>query len=170
MVRRLFSVLVLTVAGAPHLQADAPAEQPVEQIAERGRSPPGLKHSVGRGVVSGRRAFDKQSMIQLAMPVEPGNSGGPLVDRYGRVQGILTLKSAVTDNLGFAMPVNALKPLLAKPNPVPMDKWLTIGTLDLDEWQPMMGARWRQRAGRVLVDGAGTGFGGRSVLLWNRKR
>ena len=128
-------------------------------------NPQGLKHSVVSGVVSGRRVFDGRSMIQLAMPVEPGNSGGPLVDRFGRVQGILTLKSAVTENLGFAMPVNALKPLMEKPNPVPMAKWLTIGTLDPEDWTTVFGARWRQRAGRILVDGTGKGFGGRALCL-----
>src|SRR5262249_24370654 len=59
-------------------------------------------------------------------------------------------------------------PLLAKPNPVPMSAWLTIGQLDPDEWQPTMGARWRQRAGRIQVDGTGSGFGGRSLCLSRR--
>src|SRR5439155_5849506 len=86
-------------------------------------NPQGLKYSVVSGVVSGQRVLDGRKMIQLAIPLEPGNSGGPLLDRFGKVQGILTLKSALTQNLGFAMPVNALKPLLAKPNPVPLDKW-----------------------------------------------
>jgi regulator of sirC expression with transglutaminase-like and TPR domain len=63
------------------------------------------------------------------------------------------------------MPVNALKPLLTKPNSVPMAKWLTIGALDSDEWTTVFGARWRQRAGRILVDGAGKGFGGRALCL-----
>jgi serine protease Do len=128
-------------------------------------NPQGLKHSVVSGVVSGLRVFDGRKMIQLAIPLEPGNSGGPLLDRFGKVQGMLTLKSAVTENLGFAMPVNALKPLLAKPNPIPMAKWLTIGALDPDEWTALFGARWRQLAGRILVDGAGAGFGGRSLCL-----
>jgi regulator of sirC expression with transglutaminase-like and TPR domain len=128
-------------------------------------NPRGLEYSVVAGVVSGRRDLGGRSMIQLAIPLEPGNSGGPLLDRQGRVQGILTLKSLVTANLGFAMPVNALKPLLAKPNPIPMDRWLTIGTLDPREWRPLMGARWRQRAGRIIVEGAGSGFGGRSLCL-----
>src|SRR5262249_3777921 len=61
-----------------------------------------------------------------------------------------------------------LKPLLAKPNPVPMSHWLTIGALDPEEWQPLLGARWRQRAGRILVDGLGEGFGGRSLCLSKR--
>jgi serine protease Do len=131
-------------------------------------NPRGLEHSVTAGVVSGQREIEGRRMIQLAVPIEPGNSGGPLVDERGKVQGIVTLKSAVTANLGFAVPINALKPLIKKPNPVEMKRWLTIGALDADEWQPVFGARWRQRAGRLMVDGSGTSFGGRSLCLWQR--
>jgi len=81
-------------------------------------NPLGLEHSVVQGVLSARREMEGVEMLQLAIPIEPGNSGGPLLDMKGRVHGILTLKSAMTPNLGFAMPVNALKPLLQKPNPV----------------------------------------------------
>jgi serine protease Do len=132
-------------------------------------APRGLEYSVVSGVVSGRRDIDGQAMIQLALPIEPGNSGGPLLDMTGRVQGILTLKSLVTENLGFAEPINALKPLLQKPNPIPMSHWLTIGALDPADWKPLFGARWTQRAGRVLVEGPGSGFGGRSLCLWQHK-
>jgi S1-C subfamily serine protease/regulator of sirC expression with transglutaminase-like and TPR domain len=131
-------------------------------------NPQGLKHSVVSGVVSGLREIDGRALIQLAMPIEPGNSGGPLVDMQGRVHGLLTIKSLVTDNLGFAVAINALKPLLAKPNPVPMSAWLTIGALDADEWEPLMGAHWSQRAGRIKVEGPGEGFGGRSLCLSRR--
>ncbi len=128
-------------------------------------NPLGLDHSIVQGVVSARRDIEAFDMIQIAIPIEPGNSGGPLLDLQGRVHGILTLKSAVTANLGFAMPINALKPLLEKPNPVPMSRWLTIGALNPKEWMPVFAARWTQRAGRIQVDGAGAGFGGRSLCL-----
>jgi serine protease Do len=128
-------------------------------------NPLGMEHSIVQGVVSARRDFEGVQMIQLAMPIEPGNSGGPLVDMQGRVHGLLTLKSALSANLGFAMPVNELKKLIAKPNPVPSDRWLTIGALNARDWEPLMGARWRQRGGRIHVEGAGTGFGGRSLCL-----
>jgi regulator of sirC expression with transglutaminase-like and TPR domain len=128
-------------------------------------NPQGLRHSVVAGVVSGFREIDGRDMIQLAIPIEPGNSGGPLLDRRGRVQGVNTLKSAVTDNLGFAVGIEALRPLLEKPNPVPMEKWLTIGALDPEEWEVVGGASWRRRAGRLVVEGAGGGFGGRSLCL-----
>jgi regulator of sirC expression with transglutaminase-like and TPR domain len=107
-------------------------------------------------------------MIQVAIPIEPGNSGGPLLDMRGRVHGILTIKSLVTANLGFAVAIDALKPLLKKPNTVPMKAWLTIGQLDPDEWQTTGGSNWRQRAGRIHVEGAGGGFGGRSLCLARR--
>ena len=108
-------------------------------------------------------------MIQVAIPIEPGNSGSPLLDMHGRVHGILTIKSLVTPNLGFAVAINALKPLLKKPNPLLMSAWLTIGALDRDEWQPKSEGQWRQRAGRILAEGQGRGFGGRSLCLSRRK-
>jgi serine protease Do len=137
-------------------------------------NPRGLDFSVVSGVVSARREvktgdLDADAMIQLAIPIEPGNSGGPLLDMTGRVHGILTLKSALTENLGFAMPINSLKPLLAKPNPVPIARWLTIGNLNPREWQPLLGARWSQKAGRVSVEGTGKGFGGRALCLNQRE-
>jgi regulator of sirC expression with transglutaminase-like and TPR domain len=129
-------------------------------------NPAGLKNSVVAGVVSAVREIEGRPMIQVAIPIEPGNSGGPLVDLEGRVLGILSMKSAVTPNLGFALSIDLLKPLLDKPNPIPMSRWLTIGALDPREWKPLFGASWRQRAGRITVDGPGQGFGGRSLCLW----
>jgi serine protease Do len=131
-------------------------------------NPLGLTNSVVSGVVSAKRQIDGRHMIQVAIPIEPGNSGGPLLDRQGRVQGILTMKSAVTSNLGFAVPINQLKTLLNKPNPIPMARWLTIGTLDASEWTTVFDAHWKQRAGKILAEGFGNGFGGRSLCLSQR--
>ena len=141
-------------------------------------NPHGLKFSVVEGVVSGLRNpgeepwISSQEMvdvpfplIQVAMPIESGNSGGPLIDRDGKVQGIISMKSMVTQNLGFAVPVNGLKILLGKPNPMPMDRWATIGALDARRWKTRLGADWSQRAGRIRVKGFGEGFGGRSLCL-----
>ena len=131
-------------------------------------NPRGLKRSVVTGVLSSRREVEGRPVLQLAMPVEPGNSGGPVLDMEGRVVGVVSSKSLVTPNLGFAVAVESLKPLLDKPHPVPMSAWLTIGALDPDDWQTRDGARWRQRAGRIQVEGAGAGFGGRSLCLWKQ--
>ncbi len=131
-------------------------------------NPRGFKFSVVEGIVSGFRD-DINDMpfryIQLAIPIEEGNSGGPVLNLDGQVQGIVTLKAVVTRNLGFATPVNALKLLLNKPNPIPIDAWATIGRLDPQRWTPVMGGDWSQRAGRILVSGTGSGFGGRALCL-----
>jgi serine protease Do len=131
-------------------------------------NPRGYEHSVVSGVVSGLRPVDGKTLIQLAMPIEPGNSGGPVLDRTGHVLGLVTMKSLVSENLGFAVAVNSLKAILKKPNPVPVSRWLTIGALDETEWKTHFGAHWRQRAGRILVEGQGVGFGGRTLLASQR--
>jgi len=145
--------------------ADPPDGLPVVTVG----NPHGLTFSVVGGVVSGVREVEGRPMIQLAMPIEPGNSGGPVVDGEGRVIGVVTIKSLVTKNLGFAVRVAALKPLLEKPNPVPMSRWLTMGRLDPARWTTLAGARWQQRGGLIAVSGAGSGFGGRSLCLAERK-
>jgi len=170
---RKLDLAVLRVAGGEGLKALPLADssnlvQGTEVLAIG--NPMGLTGSVVQGLLSARRKFDQVEMLQLAIPVEPGNSGGPILDREGRVHGIMTLKSTLTPNLGFAMPSNTLKPLLAKPNPVPMTRWLTIGSLSLRDWQPIMGARWSQRAGRIYARNPGRDFAGRSLCLSRKKK
>lgn len=159
------ALLRINAQDLPALElGDSDALQEGESVIAVG-NPLGLERSVVTGVLSGRRDVDDRPMLQIAMPIERGNSGGPLLDMQGRVQGVITLKSLKTENLGFAGPINQLKPLLADPNPVPMSQWLTIGVLDPEEWTPLAGGRWKQRSGRVLVEGTGQGFGGRCLCL-----
>lgn len=130
-------------------------------------NPWGLEHSVVTGVVSGfRDNEDGMSLIQLAIPIEQGNSGGPLLDMQGRVHGLLTLKSQVTENLGYAVKADAVRKLLESPNPIPMTRWMTIGTLNAKLWEPGGDVNWRHRAGTIHVDGISRGFGGRALCLY----
>lgn len=166
---RDLAIVRVAGSGMPFLPLgdSAKAEQGQPVIAMG--NPLGFRFSVTEGILSAVREIGGRSMLQLAMPVERGNSGGPLLDREGRVLGIITLKSAVTENLGFAMPVNELKQLMDHPNPVVMKNWLTIGALNPGLWKiPEIGggdARWSQRAGTIQVKGMGGGFGGRSQCL-----
>lgn len=127
--------------------------------------PQGLNSSIVDGIVSGRRDIDGVSMLQLAMSIEQGNSGGPVVDYQGRVLGVVTMKSTASDNIGFAVPVNHLRQMLDSPNSIPISNWITISALDENQWQVLWDANWRQRAGRLEVDGSSTAFGDRSLCL-----
>jgi serine protease Do len=78
--------------------------------------PFGLEQTVSFGIVS-----RKGAPIQVAAPgfefiqtdaaVNPGNSGGPLVNMAGEVVGVNSM-AAVNGTIGFAIPVNLVKALL----------------------------------------------------------
>jgi serine protease Do len=78
--------------------------------------PFGLEHSVSFGIVSRKGAplsstspgFD---FIQTDAVVNPGNSGGPLVDLRGQVIGV-NFAAARNGSIGFAIPANLVKVLL----------------------------------------------------------
>ena len=159
------AVLKTAPHGLPVLELSENTELSIGQDAIAMGHPYGLRNSIVKGVISGRRDIDGISMLQLAMSIEPGNSGGPVVDRQGRVLGIVTLKSTESDNIGFAVPVRHLRQLLDSPNPVPMNRWVRIGALDKRRWETVGGAQWKQRAGRMTVEGTGEGFGGRTLCL-----
>lgn len=165
------AVLKIQAEGLPALElGDSELLVQGESVVAFG-NPQGLEHSVVTGIVSAlREEIEGLPLIQLAIPIEQGNSGGPVVDLEGRVHGLLTLKSLVTENLGYAVAVSALKPLLENPNPVPMSRWLTIGVLNPKYWQAGRDAvRWTQRAGHIRADGTAGAFGGRSLCLSTRE-
>jgi hypothetical protein len=49
--------------------------------------------------------LDDSRMLQISAPIQPGNSGGPLVDAYGNVVGIVRaqLKPGLAQNVNFAI-------------------------------------------------------------------
>lgn len=91
-------------------------------------SPFGLTGSESAGIVSGlnriyhpNKDLRLEKMIQFDAAVNPGNSGGPLVNRYGEVVGIVTGLLNPTDQnffvgIGFAVPIDAAA-ASAGPNP-----------------------------------------------------
>ncbi len=79
-------------------------------------NPLGFQSTVSTGVVSalGRALRSRQgrlieSIIQHTAPLNPGNSGGPLVDSRGRVVGINTAIIALAQGIGFAIPANTAR-------------------------------------------------------------
>jgi S1-C subfamily serine protease len=78
-------------------------------------SPLGLQGSVTTGVISSVRddpAGGGFKVLQTDAAANPGNSGGPLVNRQSEVIGIVTFKVGGSENLNFAIPVNYLRGLM----------------------------------------------------------
>ncbi len=128
-------------------------------------NPLGLRNSVVQGVVSAIRQIEQQELIQIAIPIEPGNSGGPLIDTQGIVHGIVNMKSAVSKNVGFAIPVKKLHEILKDPNPVQMERWVRLSGVDRKRWAIPFGGEWLERNSTVRVSGSGNSFGGRTLCI-----
>lgn len=70
-------------------------------------SPRKMFFSVSRGMVSfPQRPLDGVSYIQTDLPINEGNSGGPLVDREGRVVGVVSFILKESQGLSFALPID----------------------------------------------------------------
>lgn len=81
-------------------------------------SPFGLERTVTAGIVSakgrviGSGPYD--DFIQTDASINPGNSGGPLINMKGEVIGINTAIVASGQGIGFAIPINLAKGIIAQ--------------------------------------------------------
>lgn len=68
-------------------------------------NPLGLQSTTTRGIISGVRNEDGSTMLQIDAPVNPGNSGGPIVNYNGEVLGIVTAKMVAlgVEGIGFGI-------------------------------------------------------------------
>ncbi len=102
----------------------------------------GSEPTVSQGIVSARRAG---GILQTDAPVNPGNSGGPMLDQFGNVVGVITsrIEGAGGRNIsgvGFAIPVNEVTADLAGrvtpgeplPTPLPTPRPTLPPPIDLD--------------------------------------
>ncbi len=78
-------------------------------------NPLGLRHTVTSGIVSATERITPGlneklvDFIQTDSAINPGSSGGPLVNLYGEVVGVNTAMISKAQSIGFAIPINTVK-------------------------------------------------------------
>lgn len=81
-----------------------------------------FQRTVTSGIISGINRTIKieeenkvsymEDLIQTDATINPGNSGGPLINSKGEVIGINTVKITDAEGIGFAVPINIIKPII----------------------------------------------------------
>ena len=83
-----------------------------------------FQRTVTKGIISGLdrtikweeddKTYYMEDLIQTDATINSGNSGGPLINEKGEVIGINTVKISSAEGIGFAYPINIIKPIIEK--------------------------------------------------------
>lgn len=106
-----FDIAVLKVAQPAPSQVFIPMSsaqslKPGQEIIVIGSALGTLQNSVSRGIVSGLRTSGGATLVQTDAAVNPGNSGGPMLDRNGSVIGITTMGYTGAEGLNFGVAID----------------------------------------------------------------
>lgn len=97
--------VVLPLGDSSHLRAG-------EEVVAIG-SAMGLQNTVTRGIVSSLRRLGSVMLVQTDAAINHGNSGGPIVDRAGRVVAVATMKlTGDAESIGFGVAAEHVRALL----------------------------------------------------------
>lgn len=103
----------------------------------------GIVSGLGRKVTAGDpysgEAESLDNLIQTDAAINPGNSGGPLLDVAGNVIGVNVATTEGAQNIGFAIAINTVKPIV--------EEFLKNGSIS----RPFLGIRYRFIAKDIAI-------------------
>ena len=135
------AIVQVKASGLPDRPDRRLVDHPGRPDRDRHRQPLGqFTDSVTSGIISavGRdipvEGATLTNLIQTDTAINPGNSGGPLLDPTGKVIGINTAVAGGSQGIGFAIPIDIARPLLAQASAgQPLARaWLGIRFVTID--------------------------------------
>jgi len=115
------AVLRAQAGALPYAQLASAQRLRTGQLVIAVGNPLGFESTVSTGVVSalGRSLRSRQGrliegVVQHTAALNPGNSGGPLIDAHGHVSGINTAIIAMAQGIGFAIPATTAQWVLTE--------------------------------------------------------
>jgi S1-C subfamily serine protease len=112
-----FDIAILKVGIPSASQAVIPmgsarSLRPGQEIVVIGSALGTLQNSVSRGIVSGLRTSGGATLVQTDAAANPGNSGGPMLDKDGAAIGITTMGYKNAEGLNFGVAIDHARDLL----------------------------------------------------------
>src|SRR5262249_4445714 len=122
-----------------------PLSQVLSKVAENPNNP-SVTITGGRIAALRRDAHGQLSVLQVDGSLQPGNSGGPVVDdKTGKIIGVVVAKVSFVDTIGFVVPAEEVRKALAgrvgsldltlEPSPQGTAKLLVKAQLVDPKWQ-----------------------------------
>ena len=155
---RDLAILKIPATGLPALPLGVSRRVKVGQRVIAFGTPLGYSGTTTTGIVSAIRRHPKVPnalLLQTDAAINPGSSGGPLIDLKGRAVGVVTSKIYNAQSLGFAVPVDELRPLLKSSEhaiaPEDLRRYLL-----LTDWAPwILPRRWRAESDFYMSNAPG---------------
>lgn len=102
-----------------------------------------FQKTVTKGIISGldrtikweedEKTYYMEDLIQTDATINAGNSGGPLINEKGEVIGINTVKISNAEGIGFAYPINTIKPIIEKLKTTGKFEEISLGVFGYDK-------------------------------------
>ena len=120
------SIVKINANGLNYIELGDSDDAKIGQVVYAIGNPIGFefRQTVTSGIISGLKRTIKieegelesymEDLIQTDATINPGNSGGPLINSEGKMIGINSIKITTAEGIGFAMPINIVKPIITK--------------------------------------------------------
>ena len=116
------AIVKITGAGLKYLELGDSDDLKLGQDVWAIGNPIGIEfqRTITKGIISGLNRTLKideeevymEDLIQTDASINSGNSGGPLINKDGKIIGINSVKITSAEGIGFAVPINIIKPVI----------------------------------------------------------